>query len=120
MKRTTFRINQAVHIAAGFYNLAFVYTPLHEWRYGLGIVQWVSLPLLVVTGSLLLRIPRRRIHFHGNNAEAEAVSLARGRNDGARGGDAVERVRPTLLAAVQQTARGGVSRDPPNPEGQRS
>ena len=33
MKRMTFRLNQVVHIIAGVFNLAFVYTPLHDWCY---------------------------------------------------------------------------------------
>jgi hypothetical protein len=64
MKRATFRLNQAVHIVAGVYNLAFVYTPLHQWRYGLGVVQWITMPLLIVTGYMLLRIPK---HGHSHN-----------------------------------------------------
>ncbi len=64
MKRGPFRMNQVVHIVAGVFNLAFVYTPLHDWRYGLGVVQFVSMPLLLVTGILLLRLPSHRRHSH--------------------------------------------------------
>lgn len=43
------------HILSAVFNLAFVYTPLHDWQYGFPVVQYVTMPLLVITGYLLVR-----------------------------------------------------------------
>lgn len=52
---------RATHIMAALYNLAFVYSPLHDWAHGLWVVQWVTMPLLMVTGWVLYR---RRVVSH--------------------------------------------------------
>lgn len=48
------------HIVAALYNLLFIYSPLHGWEYGFTIVQYVSTPLLVITGYLLVRARKQR------------------------------------------------------------
>ena len=52
-----------LHIVAALYNLAFIYSPLHDWEHGFAIVQWVSTPALIVTGLLLVR-SRKKAHAH--------------------------------------------------------
>jgi hypothetical protein len=49
------------HLVGGLYNLAFIYTPLHDWEHGFTIVQWVSTPILVITGIALVRARKRRM-----------------------------------------------------------
>ena len=53
--RHTLPLIRIAHIAAAIFNLAFVYTPLHGWEYGFPVVQYLSMPLLVITGFLLVR-----------------------------------------------------------------
>lgn len=48
-----------LHTAAALFNLAYVYTPLHTWPHGITIVQYLSMPLLVITGTLMVR--RRKL-----------------------------------------------------------
>lgn len=58
MKRRSFRLNQICHIVAGVFNLAYVYTPLREWSFAITIVQFVTMPALLLTGIALLRMPK--------------------------------------------------------------
>ena len=51
---------RVMHIAAAIYNLLFVYTPLHEWSYGFALVQYVSMPLLIISGLILVRIRKSK------------------------------------------------------------
>ena len=44
-----------VHVASAVFNLAFVYTQLHNWQYGFGVVQFITMPLLLISGYLLVR-----------------------------------------------------------------
>lgn len=57
-----------LHMAAASFNLAFIYTPLASWHYGLMIVRFVTMPLLIVTGYALFA-RRRKAHarFGGCN-----------------------------------------------------
>lgn len=49
------------HIIAALYNLLFIYTPLHSWEHGFTVVQYVSTPLLILSGVLLVRSRKRRL-----------------------------------------------------------
>lgn len=49
-----------LHVVAALYNLIFVYTVLHDWQHGLFIVQYVTMPLLLVSGIALMRIRKAR------------------------------------------------------------
>lgn len=59
MSRKTLLIARLLHIIAAVYNLLFVYTVLHDWSYGLLIVQYVTLPLLMVSGYIMMRAKRK-------------------------------------------------------------
>ncbi|MFM9889869.1 MAG: hypothetical protein ACKVOE_04375 [Rickettsiales bacterium] len=48
------RLIRILHVAAAVYNVLFVYTSLHTWAYGFMLVQYVSLPLLMLTGALMV------------------------------------------------------------------
>ncbi len=49
------------HIAGALFNLLFVYTPLHQWPHGFAVVQFISMPLLIVTGVLMARTRKQRL-----------------------------------------------------------
>ncbi len=53
-------IARGCHGLAAAYNLLFVYTDLHAWAYGFTLVQYVSMPLLIVSGALLVYDKRQR------------------------------------------------------------
>ncbi|GEM_PF-934010 len=53
-----------IHISAAIYNLFFVYTPLHNWSYGFMVVQYISIPLLVITGALLVREKKKNARYY--------------------------------------------------------
>ncbi len=55
---------RTVHWCAALFNLTFVYTPLHDWPFGLPIVQLVTMPLLVLTGFVLMRLRRNAHRVH--------------------------------------------------------
>ena len=42
------------HVLAALYNIAYVYTPLNNWAHGFAVVQWVSMPALLLTGAMLV------------------------------------------------------------------
>ncbi len=48
-----------LHIVSAVYNLAFVYTPLHAWVHGFAVVQYVSMPLLLVSGAALVKLRKK-------------------------------------------------------------
>lgn len=48
------------HIAAALFNLAFIYTPLHDWHMGFAVVQYVSTPLLIISGIALVRLRKQQ------------------------------------------------------------
>ena len=48
-------IARLFHIASAVFNIAFVYTDLHSWEYGFPVVQYITMPLLVITGWILVR-----------------------------------------------------------------
>lgn len=58
------RIISGAHVVAAAYNLLFVYTPLHQWHYGFAVVQFLSMPVLVLTAAFMA-CGRRR---HGTTA----------------------------------------------------
>lgn len=50
---------RGLHILAAVYNLIYVYTPLHQWPQGFSIVQYVSLPLLLVSGGMMIHLKKK-------------------------------------------------------------
>jgi len=48
------RLASKTHIFIALYQFVYIYTPLHDWRYGLASVQWLTFPLLLASGSWLL------------------------------------------------------------------
>lgn len=54
MSKFTFMV-RFLHIASAVYNLLFIYSPLHQWQHGFTTVQYLSTPLLIVTGVLMVR-----------------------------------------------------------------
>lgn len=52
-------IARPFHGIAALYNLAFVYTPLHSWPYGFAVVQYISMPLLLISGAALVRARKK-------------------------------------------------------------
>ncbi len=48
------KLASKTHIFIAVYQFAYIYTPLHDWRYGLASVQWLTFPLLLATGSWLV------------------------------------------------------------------
>lgn len=59
-KKKAILLVRMLHVVAALYNLIFVYTALHDWQYGLFIVQYVSMPVLLVSGIAIVRI--RKAH----------------------------------------------------------
>ena len=58
--KQTREISVFFHVIAAAYNFLFIYTPLHNWHYGLSVVQWGTFPLLLLTG--LWMIYGKKIH----------------------------------------------------------
>lgn len=48
------------HIFGALFNLAFIYTPVHNWPHGFTVVQFISTPLLVITGIGLVKIRKKQ------------------------------------------------------------
>lgn len=42
-----------LHLAIAVFQFVYIYTPLHRWHYGLSVVQWITFPLLVISGLWL-------------------------------------------------------------------
>jgi hypothetical protein len=53
-KMVSRRLASKTHIFIALYQFVYIYTPLHDWRYGLASVQWLTFPLLLASGSWLL------------------------------------------------------------------
>ncbi len=53
-------IASAAHILIAIFQLSFIYTPLHDVPHMFTVVQWVSTPLLFITGFWLVMV--RRMH----------------------------------------------------------
>jgi hypothetical protein len=51
--KTTRSIAKYTHIITAVFQLAFIYTPLHDVPNMLTVVQWVSTPLLLISGFWL-------------------------------------------------------------------
>lgn len=47
---------RTAHVVAAVYNLLFVYTALHAWQYGFFTVQYISMPVLLVSGVAMVRL----------------------------------------------------------------
>lgn len=60
MKPSPVMLTRLTHIAAAFYNLLFVYTPLHEWQYGFSVVQYVSMPALILSGIGMVHLKKNK------------------------------------------------------------
>lgn len=52
--RKTRSFASRLHIAIALFQLAYIYTPLHDWKYALPLVQWVTFPLLLLSGTWLM------------------------------------------------------------------
>ncbi|VFU07053.1 conserved protein of unknown function [Methylocella tundrae] len=52
------KLTSTTHIFIAACQFVYIYTPVHEWRYGLPVVQCLTFPLLLATG-LWLFIGRR-------------------------------------------------------------
>lgn len=74
------RLASKTHIFIALYQFVYIYTPLHDWRYGLASVQWLTFPLLLASGSWLL-LGRRLF----GSARARRVKRG-GRSEALRGG----------------------------------
>ncbi|MGA2637831.1 hypothetical protein [Methylocella sp.] len=48
------KLASKTHIFIAVYQFVYIYTPMHDWRYGLASVQWLTFPLLLATGSWLV------------------------------------------------------------------
>lgn len=57
-KRALRSIILMFHIVAASYNAIAIYSPLHDWPPAFSAVQWVSFPMLVITGMLMVRVRR--------------------------------------------------------------
>jgi hypothetical protein len=66
--------SRAVHILSGAFNLAFVYTPLHRWSFGFPVVQYITMPLLLITGYFLMHRRRQAHRLHQQKQFAAQIS----------------------------------------------
>lgn len=55
MRKELLALVRFLHVASGVYNIAYVYSPLRQWEYAFPIVQYGTIPLLVITGVALVR-----------------------------------------------------------------
>jgi hypothetical protein len=55
MAAININVVRLLHVASALFNLAFIYTQLHDWKYGFGVVQFITMPLLIISGYLLVR-----------------------------------------------------------------
>ena len=46
----TRKLARSTHIAIALFQFFYIYTPLHSWHYGLAVVQWITFPLLLLSG----------------------------------------------------------------------
>jgi hypothetical protein len=63
------------HIAIAVFQFAYIYTPLHLWHYGLAVVQWVTFPLLVLSGVWLHSGSRIWRWLHPGRARQRPTTL---------------------------------------------
>lgn len=42
-----------IHILVAVYQFIYIYGPLHHWQHGLTVVQFITFPLLFLTGLWL-------------------------------------------------------------------
>ena len=52
-----------LHIFAALFNLLFIYTPVHDWPYGFTVVQYISTPILVLSGIALVKLRKAKRGF---------------------------------------------------------
>lgn len=71
------RLASKTHIIIAVYQFAYIYTPLHDWRYGLASVQWLTFPLLLATGSWLILGRRLYGRLRGGAGEARRATAVR-------------------------------------------
>lgn len=57
----------ALHILIAVFQLSFIYTPLHDVPHMFTVVQWVSTPLLFITGAWL--VVCKRLHAKEQQAK---------------------------------------------------
>jgi len=60
-----------MHLAIAFFQLIYIYTPLHSWQYGLLIVQWVTFPLLILSGIWMMKGQKIWLWYIGKEAANE-------------------------------------------------
>ncbi len=65
--KPTRKLARNLHIIAGTYNIFYVYSALHEWHYALKIVQYVTFPLLLITGIWLFKGKKIWNYLHRGN-----------------------------------------------------
>ncbi|MDX1922390.1 MAG: hypothetical protein SFW65_04605 [Alphaproteobacteria bacterium] len=51
--KTSRNLAANLHIAIAIFQLSFIYTPLHDVPHMFAVVQWVSTPLLLISGFWL-------------------------------------------------------------------
>lgn len=51
--QSTRKFARILHLAIAAFQFVYIYTPLHTWEHGLSLVQWVTFPLLVISGLWL-------------------------------------------------------------------
>jgi hypothetical protein len=49
------KLSRLLHGLCALFNLAYVYTPLHMWSLGLVIVQYITMPLLVISAIFMVK-----------------------------------------------------------------
>ena len=64
--QTTRKLARATHLAIALFQFVYVYTPLHHWHYALPLVQWVTFPLLILSG--LWMVSGRKIWYAGKDS----------------------------------------------------
>jgi len=53
--QTSRKLAKTVHFSIALVQLLYVYTPIHNWEYALTMVQWVTFPLLFLSGLWLVK-----------------------------------------------------------------
>lgn len=43
-----------LHLVIALFQFVYIYSPLHTWEHGITLVQWVTFPLLLISGGWLM------------------------------------------------------------------
>ena len=65
---TTHKFARITHILIAVFQFFYIYTPLHAWHYGLTVVQWITFPLLVISGGWMAAGRKLWNRMHLKNA----------------------------------------------------